>query len=190
MLALSGPEIREALEELSIELSRANVKARLYLAGGAAIALAFRASRRTYDLDALILEGHGPLIEAVRRVAGRRGWPQSWLNEQAVASMPKSPDLRARTLFGTSSLVVTGASAEHLLAMKVRAGRVQDLEDIAVLCEILGIESERSVLEVHDRVFPDSRVPPRAMHAVRRFLAKRWPSDGANSTDSEPDSAG
>ena len=130
--------IADALQELSDELKRARVKAHLYLVGGAAIAMAFRDSRRTYDLDVLITEGHGPVVDETRRIARRRGWPETWLNEQAASSIPKLPDRRAATLYGSSNLVVTGASAEHLLAMKVRAGRQIDLPDIALLTDSLG----------------------------------------------------
>ena len=174
MDALSGAEIREALEELSDELKRNRVKGRLYLADGAVIALAFRDSRRTYDLDALILEGHGPVTEAARRVGRRHGWPHTWLNKEATSFLPASSNHRARTVFGSSHLIVTAASAEHLLAMKVRAGRLQDLPDIEILADSLGIRSVAQVLEIHDEVCPRNPVPTRARERVEQFLANLW----------------
>ena len=183
MDSLSGAEIREALEELSDELKRNRVKGRLYLAGGAAIALAFRDSRRTYDLDALILEGHGPVTEAARRVGRKRGWPDRWLNEEATSFPPKSPDHRAQTVFGSSHLVVTAASAEHLLAMKVRAGRLQALPDVEILADSLGIQSVARVFEVHDEVFPRNPVPAGARERVEHFLANRWQDDSSLDRD-------
>ena len=183
MDALSRAEIREALEEQSDELKRNRVKGRLYLAGGAAIALAFRDSRRTYDLDALILEGHGPVTEAARRVGRRRGWPETWLNEEATAFLPTTSDHRAQTVFGSSHLIVTAASAEHLPAMKVRAGRLQDLPDIEILAESLGIRSVAEVLEIHDEVSPRNPVPVGARERVEQFLANRWQDDSSLDSD-------
>ena len=83
---------------------------RSLISWGDATAMAFRDSRRGYDLDVLIAEGHGPVIEATRRIARRRGWPESRLNEQMVAKIPKSPDRRGLTvsdfpLSGTIRLV-------------------------------------------------------------------------------------
>lgn len=177
MDALSADDMRAALAELSDELRRNRVKARLYLVGGAAITMAFRDSRQTYDLDALILEGHGPVIEAARRVAKRRGWPETWLNEGAVPYVGKLPDRKARTVFGTANLIVTAASAEFLLAMKVRAGRAVDLDDIAMLAGELGLRSAREVFDLHDQVFPALPLSPRADQSVRQFLATLWPGD-------------
>ena len=177
MEPLSGEEIADALQELSDELKRARVKAHLYLVGRAAIAMTFRDSRRTYDLDVLITEGHGAVIDATRRIATRRGWPETWLNQQAASSIPKLPDRRAATVFGSSNLVVPGASAEHLLAMKVRAGRQIDLPDIALLADSLGLREAQAVFAVHDRVFPGDPIPARSLHQVKRFLATLWPRD-------------
>ena len=50
--------------------------------------------------------------------------------------MPPARDDRARTVFNTPGLVVTGASAEHMLAMKIDAARNSDEDDIGVLVEI------------------------------------------------------
>ncbi len=177
MDALSADDMRAALAELSEELRRKGVKARLYLVGAAAITMAFRDSRQTYDLDALILEGHGPVIEAARRIAKKRGWPETWLNGGAAPFMGNLPDRKARTVFGTANLIVTAASAEFLLAMKVRAGRAVDLDDIALLADDLGLRTAKEVFDLHDRVFPSLPLPPRADLAVRQFLAVRWPED-------------
>ena len=85
------------------------------------MALGFDSRRLTRDVDALNREGHGSVTDAVRSVAHRRGWSDTWLNEQAVPAMPRGSDTSARTVYGDSNLLVTAASAEHLLAMKVRA---------------------------------------------------------------------
>ena len=55
----------------------------------------FDSRRQTMDVDALIKEGHGPVVEAVRRIGRGRGWPDGWLNEEAVSAIPRGKDGRA-----------------------------------------------------------------------------------------------
>ena len=90
------------------------------------MALCFDSRRSTHDVDARISSGHGPVTLAARRIARREGLPESWLNEQATIYMPSTPDTHAPTVYDSPSLVVTGASAEHVLAMKLESGRAED----------------------------------------------------------------
>ena len=170
MRALSHDEIVDAFKDLSDRLGRKRVKAHIYIVGGAAIALAFRRSRRTFDVDALILEGHGAVLEASREVARQRGWPDSWLNEQATTYLPLNPDQRAKTVFASSHLVVTGASPEHLLAMKLRSGRQADLTDIATLVDVLQLSTAEEVFGIHDAVFPSQPIGEEQRRAIEFFL--------------------
>ena len=96
MEPLSAGELRAALGEVAGRLQRRGRRARIYVVGGAAMALAYEADRLTRDIDAAIVEGHGPLLEEVRAVARERAWPTTWLNEQATAYMPPAPLARGR----------------------------------------------------------------------------------------------
>ena len=68
--------------------------------------------------------------------------------------MPPARDDRAGTVFNTPGLVVTGASAEHMLAMKIDAARNSDEDDIGVLVAQLGITSADQALEIYRTVLP------------------------------------
>ena len=46
--------------------------------------------------------------------------------------LPQGSDQRAATLYQSQYLTVTGASAKHMLAMKLVAGRLKDHGDIAM----------------------------------------------------------
>ena len=48
--------------------------------------------------------------------------------------------MRAKTVYDSTGIVVTGASAGYLLAMKVFAAREPDLQDIKHLAGVLGID--------------------------------------------------
>lgn len=162
--------LQALLEELSVELGRAGARAQIYVIGGAAMSLGFDRRRATHDVDARIETGHGALTEAVRRVARRRGLAESWLNEQATASIPRAPDGRAGTLYESEYLTVTGASAEHVLAMKLEAGRDTDVADTATLMRHLGLTTPGEAMAIHARLFPESRRSERAAAVAARAL--------------------
>lgn len=184
--ALSKAELVELLETLSERLRRRRAVARLYVIGGACMALAYGRGRSTEDIDARIDTGHGALTEAVREIARERGLPPGWLNEQATSAIPRGPDRRARTLYESPYLVVTGASAEYLLAMKLEAGRDKDVEDIAYLLDRLKIEHSDEALAIHEAALPDSERRAQA-RALLSALARKTPGLAAptNSTERE-----
>ena len=173
----SADSLEDASCELSRELQRRHVRAHIYAIGGAAMALGFDDRRQTIDVDALIKKGRGPVVESVRRIGRRRGWPDTWLNEHAVSAIPRGKDRRARTAYGDGNLVETAASPKHLLAMKVRGARAKDCEDIVVLAERLGLASGREVLDLHDEAFPRDPPMKRNLERARRILSDLWPQD-------------
>lgn len=97
--------------------------------------------------------------------------------------MPRGRDGRARTVYGDRHLVVTAASAEHLLAMKVRAARLKDREVILFLARLLGLSSAREVFDLHDEVFPDDPPRRRNLADARQILRMLWPSDSSMDHD-------
>ena len=177
MEPFSADRLGAAFRELSRELRWYHVRAHIYVIGGAAMALGFDSRRHTMDVDALIKEGHGPVVEAVRRIGRRRGWPDTWLNEEAASAIPRGRAGRARTVYGDRNLVVTAASAEHLLAMKVRAARAKDRKDIGLLAKRLGLSSSREVFDLRDQVFPHDPPKRRSFEDACKILRDLWPQD-------------
>jgi hypothetical protein len=148
--------LTELLDDLAERLRRAGVRANVYVVGGAAMTLAYRRNRTTHDIDARIDSGHTATVNAVREIARERGLPESWLNEQATSYLPREADARAPTLYNSPYLVVTGASAEHMLAMKLESGRNTDRQDIETLLDHREIRSPEEAVRIHERLFPDS----------------------------------
>ncbi|MCY4221283.1 MAG: DUF6036 family nucleotidyltransferase [Thiotrichales bacterium] len=167
---LGKRELFELFDLLSDKLHRRHTTARIYIIGGAAIALAYNRSRTTDDVDGRFDTGHGVLIEATREIARERGLPENWLNETAVSAIPPAPDRNAKTLYATEHLVITGASAEYLLAMKIEAGREKDIDDIGLLVKLLNIQHANDALELHARVLPDSRKKHQAPELLSRLI--------------------
>ncbi len=169
---LDRATLQRAFSSLARHLAARGVRAHIYVAGSAPLVLAHRRSRTTLDVDALAIDPRGPVLEAVREVAREQGLPDDWLNDQIrfVPILPPRRDARAEVLFDSESLVVTGASPAHILAMKVRAARKRDLEDIKLLARELGITTMREVREIHRAVYPHDGIPWRQAGRVEQCL--------------------
>jgi hypothetical protein len=76
--------LERAFTALGERLARRGVVADVFVVGGAAMALAYDATRVTRDVDARFVP-HGIVLEEARRVADELGLPPWWLNEQATA---------------------------------------------------------------------------------------------------------
>ena len=170
---LDRGKLIELFEELVGHLREEGVRGHIYLIGGAAMTLAFQRERTTRDVDAYVRNRgaeHASVMQDVRRVAARHGLPDDWLNELAPMFMPRGEDVRAPTLFNSPHLVVTGASAEHLLAMKLQAGREADLDDIDRLLGHLKIATSEDAMKLYGQVFPTNPISDRS----RNYLTERF----------------
>ena len=154
--ALSRADITMLLDELAERLQERRTFAKLHVVGGACLALAYERDRTTEDIDVRVDTGHEALEDAIRQIAQAHDLPGEWLNDDAQVFIPEVEDDRSPTLYESPSLVVTGASAEYLLAMKLEASRQRDENDIRHLLEHLGISDADTALEQHRTLFPDS----------------------------------
>jgi hypothetical protein len=124
---LGRQELERAFTALGERLSRRGVVADVFVVGGAAMALAYDATRVTRDVDARFVP-HGIVLEEARRVADDLGLPPWWLNEQATAYISGKDDPGKRRVFDHPGLRVMAASPEHVFAMKALAARTRDIE--------------------------------------------------------------
>jgi len=76
---LDRAQIERAFTALGDRLVQRGVVADVFIVGGAAMALAYDATR---DVDSLLVP-HGVVLEEARNVAQDLGLPAWWLNEQA-----------------------------------------------------------------------------------------------------------
>lgn len=143
----------------------------MYVVGGAAMALVYDARRVTRDIDSVVLDGCGPLTEEVRAIATERRLPTTWLKEQASSYVSPRPDIGQSRVFDHANLTVAAASAEHLLAMKLLAGRASDVGDLRLLLRILAISDRAGAELVLETVFPGSVLSERARLIVEDIIA-------------------
>ena len=111
---LGREELERAFTALGERLARRGVVADVFVVGGAAMALAYDATRVTRDVDARLVP-HGIVLEDARRVADDLGLPPWWLNEQATAYISGKDDPGKRRVFDHPGLRVMAASPEHVL---------------------------------------------------------------------------
>jgi predicted nucleotidyltransferase len=158
---LDRTAIEDAFRRLGDRLARRGVVADLYIFGGAAMSMVYDSRRATRDIDA-VFKPHGVVLEEAHAVADELGLPRWWLNEQASVYIAPGGDSAASRVFDHPGLRVSAASPEHLLAMKVLAGRRRDADDVKVLVTHLELTSVAQVLELLAEIFPEEEVPPRA----------------------------
>jgi hypothetical protein len=165
--ALTPDELRQAIEELVDELIGQNVPARLTIYGGAAMALVHYERAATVDIDASFLPPEA-VSDAATAVAGRRGLGTDWLNNAATAFLPPVPDDHpAPIVIDRGGVVVTVASAQLLLAMKLRASRPgRDGDDIAVLVRACGLRSVAEAQQLMDEIYLGEEQIPGRGHAL------------------------
>lgn len=159
---LFGPaDIRALLEDLGKRLDDRGIEARLFLVGGAAMALAYGRDRVTRDLDAVFVP-KAEIYEEAKRMAKDRGLPDDWLNDAVKALLPdRSEPIEGSTSFTTRGLHVGVASAEYLFAMKAQAARQEtDGDDLRYLVEVLGIENVAQALDLIERFYDPIRLRP------------------------------
>ena len=186
---------RDALLDAFDEIGRAAVAAgtRLQIAvyGGSALMLASNFRFATEDVDISELERPLPgwLEKVVKDIARQNGWADDWLNDGVAFHLSFLADGAADHLeFGTfprdgtpPGLVVSVPTAEYLLALKLKAARINDplrgeVErlDILNLMRVAGISDVEGAITLLGRYFPVSA----ASAEKQRFLLKNMSKEG------------
>lgn len=71
----------------------------------------------------------------------------------------------------TGAVMVHIASAQVLLAMKIRASRPgRDASDIEFLCKYLNLSSVAKAVEIYENYYPDELLPNRGLPILRSIL--------------------
>ena len=168
---LTRRRMLQALGCLGDHLARQQIVADIHIVGGAVMVTEYDARDATADIDAFDYEPHGAVEEAAALVAAEMGLPRSWLNQQASGYVPRGADWRRSHSFDHPNLHLYAIVPEQLLAMKIQAGRPTDAEDIATLCQLLGITTIDEVDRLTRAAFPDDEPSPPGLNLARDVLA-------------------
>ncbi|MEV7799502.1 hypothetical protein AB0O14_10455 [Microbacterium foliorum] len=172
---LTRDEIIDGVGEVIRRLSGSGTRATIQIVGGAAIALTIDADRAaTVDVDGDITPAQD--VEAVAaRVAAERGWPIDWMNDRAKIFLPEGVGRSAEwvTLYDGDGILVQAGSPAMLLAMKLRAVErrgLRDIDDVAVLLSVTGIETAADAEDLLNEFFPGEDLSPKTHERVQKVL--------------------
>lgn len=169
---LDAEATRRLLAELGRRLDVRGIEARLFLVGGAAMALAYSRDRVTRDLDA-VFEPKQEIYEEAARMAADLQLPENWLNVSVKGLLPDRQQPReGTTSFSSTGIHVGVASAEYLFAMKAQAARQEtDGADLRHLARELGIASMDEALELVERFYSPRRLRPQTQLILEDLLS-------------------
>jgi hypothetical protein len=154
---LARKDILRAFERMSQILEARGVKADLYVVGGAAMALAFKARPSTRDVDA-IFKRRNEVFKAAAEVAREQGLPDEWLNDASKKFIGR-PDRRPLPILDRPGLRVMAGSPEYLLAMKILADRHdRDRQDLRTLIRMLDLKSVEDAERAFYDVYPGEKM--------------------------------
>lgn len=166
---LGRAELERAFTALGDRLARRGVVADVFVVGGAAMAMAYDATRVTRDVDARFVP-HGIVLEEARNVAGDLGLPHWWLNEQASVYISGKDDPGKRRVFDHPGLRVMSASPQHIFAMKALAARTRDVDDLRLLGDIIGVRTGAEAIAICAEFYPDEPVSERSAAVLRELF--------------------
>jgi len=134
------------LDELAKRLDEHGVAADIHILGGSAMALLFPddpETRATRDVDAAFAPP-SVVREIIEQMGEDFGLSKNWMNTNATPFMPS----RAIAHKPESPVVISIASVEELIAMKLAASREQDLHDLAVLAKHAKITDPQQLVDI------------------------------------------
>lgn len=172
---LNREVVKRAFAAMADHLAKAHQRGEILLAGGAVMALTYDAERVTRDVDGLIVVGHGAVLAAADAAAAELGLRRGWLIEGVAVYLSRRPDPGRSPIFDHPSLSVYAVSTEHLLALKARAARAQDLDDLELLISLLDLSSAADVFRIVARFFPDDPISERARAVIDDMFQSRDP---------------
>lgn len=172
---MTKEEMHHALSRLGQILRERRVTGEIAVFGGAAIVLGFGFREGTRDVDALILEAHGQVMQAAQEVGEELSLPPNWLNEQATSYLSKRRDFEWFKTYpseGQFGLRVLVASPQYLLAMKLLALRLysEDVRDIVRLARKLKRTTEDGLLQLLKHYYPEEKISTEKRVEIRDIV--------------------
>ena len=165
VLVVNKEDIEKYLRMLGQELQQRNITGEILLAGGAVMLLKVQNREVTKDIDAYFNPGQADVIrEAARVIADREGLPHDWINDGVKGFFYAQPPTERWAEY--PGLRVYIPSLDYLFAMKVVAGRPQDIEDIKALANELNLSNAHEALTLVKKYIPEQLLVPRIEYMI------------------------
>jgi hypothetical protein len=189
--ALKRDKLLAAFDEIGRAAAAAGAQLQIAVYGGSALMLASNFRYSTEDVDVSKLEQPWPewLRRIVDKLAAANGWQPDWFNDGVSFHLSALADIGGDHLEfgsfprdGVAGLIVYLPTAKYLLALKLKAIRIndplrgeQERLDILNLMHVAGIRSTEEAIALLTRFFPNSG----AAAEKQRFLLKHMNPEGA-----------
>lgn len=174
MSELNIDRVSVLLAELGERLAGRGIEGEIYVVGGAAMMLAYDRTRLTRDIDAVGVPQEEIDAEVRAMAADHRDLDPDWLNARVLPMLPRGVDAGRLQVLGGPGLTVNVASPRWLLAMKARAAREErDLDDIWVLCQVLGLRTTDEIWAICDDVWGEGMIREDVLDLVTSDLQAR-----------------
>ncbi len=162
----------EAFDLLNAELQRRNVRATLFVVGGAAMAIAYDSRRSTTDVDAIFVPAD--IVRSAAQAVGQQmGIEEDWLND-GVRGFAPGHDEQSASVYEREHLSVAVASPKYLLAMKLLASRSdRDIDDIRTLYKLCAFSTVQDGIDVLSSFYPAHLVPARVQFMLQEMFPER-----------------
>ncbi len=141
----------------------------ILLLGGAVMVLVVGSRPSTRDIDASF-EREAPAIRAaISQIAQQEGLPPDWLNDGAKGFIYSPPPI---TLWKSHpGLDIYLPTLDYLLAMKIVAGRPQDIADARVLIQHMGLTDAQEVVDILQQYIPSRYLTVRIQYTIEDLFA-------------------
>ena len=164
-------EIQRLLELLADRLASAGISGTISLVGGAALSLQYLTDRdATTDIDAILPQDEivGTIIQ---QIALEEDLVPTWVNDAVKAYVPFETNEMWIELFTVGAITIRIASAELLLAMKLKADRgMRDRGDIEGLIKLLEVKEVHKIEEIYERFHHQEVLSERTLAVVKQIL--------------------
>lgn len=164
-------DIEQLIYLLATRLNNAGVSGKISIVGGAALSVAYIPERAaTMDIDATYPSD--PRVGAViNQIAVERNLPTNWINNAVNAYIPFEATEMWVQRQEIGQIEVRYASAELLLAMKLKADRGnRDRPDIAALIKLCGLTTLQEIEALYELFHHQEVLSPKTKSAVLLML--------------------
>lgn len=166
---MNKQDIEKYLRMLGYELQQRQVTGEILLAGGAVMLLKVQNREVTKDIDAYFPPKQAEVIrEAAKVVADREGLAYNWINDAVEGFFYTQPPTEEWAEYPGLRVYLT--SLDYLFAMKVVAGRPQDIDDIKALAHVLKLSDSQDALTIVKKYIPEQLLVPRIQYVIEEIF--------------------
>lgn len=116
-------DLQRLIRLLAVQLDSRGVTGTVSIVGGAAIGIQYLVDRdSTTDIDALLPQ-NPQVTEVIKEIALHENLPGNWINDAVKAYVPLETQRMWVELFTVGGITIRVATADLLLAMKLKADR-------------------------------------------------------------------